>query len=432
MTASSLHLPPRLAAGARVALIAPAGPLAGDDDLDRAVEQSRALGWEPLIGDHAAGRHTYFSGDDAQRLHDLNAAIAHDAIDGIWCLRGGYGVMRLLDGIDYDMLRRHPKPLIGYSDVTAIHAAVSARCGLVSYHGPMARAPLSAFGMRSLKAAVIEGGESCGKADGARTLHGGTATGRLAGGNLALVASLCGTPYAVDLDGAILFLEDVNEPVYRIDRMFQQLLLSGGLRKCAGLVLGAFTEMPDQGSDAGRTVEDNFREVAAMLGIPCIAGAPIGHIDDQWTLPIGQVATLDADTCELRTTHPEIAHSHPRKHPMKSGTDLYAEAKSRIREVSPREVKAMQERGEAFTLLDVRDQNEVNLGKVPGAMHISRGTLEGKVESAIPRDANVVIYCAGGNRSALAAVTMQQMGYANVSSMSGGFRDWANEIGDVE
>lgn len=117
---------------------------------------------------------------------------------------------------------------------------------------------------------------------------------------------------------------------------------------------------------------------------------------------------------------------------MKSGNDLYSEAKARIREVSPRDVKAMQERGEHFTLLDVRDQNEVNLGKVPGAIHISRGTLEGKVEAAVPRDANVVIYCAGGNRSALAAVTMQEMGYKNVSSMSGGFRDWSAEIGDVE
>lgn len=117
---------------------------------------------------------------------------------------------------------------------------------------------------------------------------------------------------------------------------------------------------------------------------------------------------------------------------MKSGNDLYSEAKARIREVSPKDVKAMQARGDHFTLLDVRDQNEVNLGRIPGAIHISRGTLEGKVEAAIPRDADVVIYCAGGNRSALAAVTMQEMGYSKVSSMAGGFRDWATQIGDVE
>lgn len=301
MTSASLRTPPPLAPGARVALIAPAGPIAGDADLVRATDQARALGWDPLIGEHAAGRHAYFSGDDAERLHDLNAAIAHEAIDGIWCLRGGYGVLRILDGIDYDTLRRRPKALVGYSDVTAIHAAVSARCALESYHGPMARAPLSEFGMRSLRAAVVEGSESCGRADGAQVLRGGTAEGRLAGGNLALVAALCGTPYAVDLDGAIFFVEDVNEPVYRIDRMFQQLRLSGALARCAGLVIGAFTEMPDNGSDEGRTAGDIFREVAADLDVPCIVGAPIGHIDDQWTLPVGRVARLDADACELHT-----------------------------------------------------------------------------------------------------------------------------------
>ena len=104
----------------------------------------------------------------------------------------------------------------------------------------------------------------------------------------------------MDLDGAIFFVEDVNEPVYRIDRMFQQLRLSGALHRCAGIVLGAFTEMPDNGSDEGRTAGDIFREVAAEVGVPCIVGAPIGHIDDQWTLPVGRMARLDADACELR------------------------------------------------------------------------------------------------------------------------------------
>lgn len=117
---------------------------------------------------------------------------------------------------------------------------------------------------------------------------------------------------------------------------------------------------------------------------------------------------------------------------MKSGPDLFADAKRRVREVTPAEVREMQQRGESMVLLDVRDQAEVNLGKVPGAVHISRGTLEGKVEAAIPRDANVVIYCASGNRSALAAITMQEMGYEHVSSMAGGFRDWATSGGAVE
>lgn len=117
---------------------------------------------------------------------------------------------------------------------------------------------------------------------------------------------------------------------------------------------------------------------------------------------------------------------------MKSGTDLINAAKQRIRQVTPQETKAMLERGEKVVLLDVRDQNEVNLGRIPGAVHISRGTLEGKVEGAVPRDAAVVVYCATGNRSALAAVTLQEMGYTNVASMSGGFRDWATQVGEVD
>lgn len=293
-SSTSLLAPPLLAAGTRVALVAPAGPIRGADDVAIADAQAHALGWESVIGASALAKHAYFAGDDAARLRDLNAAIADDTIDGIWCLRGGYGTIRILDGLDYEALKRRPKALIGYSDITALHAAIGARCGIVSYHGPTARGRLTDFSRASLVAALIEGGDSCGHAVGAHTLHGGTARGRLAGGNLALVAALCGTPYAIDFEGAILVLEDVNEPVYRIDRMLQQLLLSG-MRSCAGLVLGAFTGMPDGGSDEGRTTADVFAEVAASLGIPCIAGAPVGHIDDQWTFPFGRVAELDAD-----------------------------------------------------------------------------------------------------------------------------------------
>ena len=300
MTASSLAVPQLLSPGVRVALVSPAGPLSGEHDVDLAVQQAQALGWEPVVGAHARGRHAYFSGADDERLADFNAAIADPHVDGIWCLRGGYGAMRILDGIDYHALRRRPKPIIGYSDITAIHAAVNARCDLVSFHGPTARGVLSDFSRASLVRAVIDGSDPCGTAIGAAVLRPGRATGRLAGGNLALVAALCGTPYAVDLDGAILVVEDVNEPVYRIDRMFQQLLLSGGLRRCAGLVIGTFSNMPDNGVDEGRTARDIFSEVAAAIGGPCLVDVPVGHIDDQWTVPMGRVAELDADTLSLR------------------------------------------------------------------------------------------------------------------------------------
>ena len=299
MSLTSLVLPPSLHAGARIALLSPAGHLSGQGDVDTAVEQARALGWEPVVAPHATSQHAYFAGTDAERLHDLNAAIGDGAVDGVWCLRGGYGAMRILDGIEYDALRRHPKPLIGFSDITAIHAAIHVRCGIATYHGPTARGGLTPFSRDSLVRAVIDGTDSCGLAADAATLVGGAARGRIAGGNLALVAALCGTPYAVDFADAIVVLEDVFEPVYRIDRMFQQLLLCG-LRECAGLVIGTFSAMPDKGVDSGRTLDDLFEEVARELGVPCIAGAPLGHIDDQWTIPLGRVAQLDADA---RTLH---------------------------------------------------------------------------------------------------------------------------------
>ena len=293
------HRPPVLTAGARVALVAPAGPLRGEEDLARAIGNVRALGWEPVVGAHALARHGYFAGGDENRLADLNAALADPAIDGIWCLRGGYGTMRLLDGVDYAALRRRPKAIIGYSDITALHAAIGVRCDLITYHGPTARAELSPFSRESLRHALFAGGEPCGVAPEARTVRPGVVRGPLAGGNLALLAALAGTPFAPRLDGAILFLEDVNEAVYRIDRMLRQLLLAGLLARCAGLVFGQFTNCPEESDDGARTVDEVIHETAAMLGVPCLANVPVGHVSDQWTLPLGATATLDTDAHAL-------------------------------------------------------------------------------------------------------------------------------------
>ncbi|HEY2897459.1 MAG TPA: LD-carboxypeptidase, partial [Gemmatimonadaceae bacterium] len=146
--------PPALAVGARVALLSPAGPLAGEVDLERAEHNARTLGWEPHACPHALAREGYLAGDDASRLADLNTAIRDPRVDAIWSLRGGYGAMRVLDAIDYDALRRAPKAIIGYSDITAIHLAVRARSSLVSFHGPTARAVLTPFSRQSLLCAT--------------------------------------------------------------------------------------------------------------------------------------------------------------------------------------------------------------------------------------------------------------------------------------
>jgi muramoyltetrapeptide carboxypeptidase len=289
---------PPIPSGSRVALVAPAGPLRIPADLDRAAENARKLGWEPVVGTNVRQHTAYFAGEDDQRAADLNAAIRDDDVTAIWCLRGGYGAMRLLDDIDYDALRRNPKAIIGFSDITAFHCAAERRGHVQSIHGPTARCKLTAFAERSLRATVSRQGDPCGEVPGATTLVGGRARGRLAGGNLAILAALHGTRYQPDYNGAILVLEDVNEAPYRIERMLLTLRLSGDLQRCAGIVFGSFTntgETEDKSLGGRRTVLEVLDEAAKAAGVPTICGAPVGHIDNQWSLPLGAMAELDAD-----------------------------------------------------------------------------------------------------------------------------------------
>ena len=286
--------PPPLAPGARVALVAPAGPLRGRDDLDRAVANVRDLGWEPVVATHALARSGYFAGHDDARARDLDEALRDARIDGVWCLRGGYGALRVLARIDWDALRARPKAVLGYSDVTALHGAIARQAGLVSYHAPTARTLLSAFSRASLARAVC-GEDSCGIAERARVVRPGRATGRLEGGNLAVFAALVGTPYLPSLDGAILVLEDVNEAVYRIDRMLVQLRLSGALHGVRAIIFGQCTNCPEESDDGARTLDDVLLELAHGLRVPCLAGVPVGHVQEQWTMPLGTLAELDAE-----------------------------------------------------------------------------------------------------------------------------------------
>ena len=282
-----------------MALLAPAGPLRSPTELSASIAHARSLGWEPIPGSHALRHDGYLAGTDAERLVDLNGALRDDRIDGIWCVRGGYGAMRLLPGVDYDAMRHRPKALIGYSDVTALHAAFATRSDVVTYHGPTARGELSAFSRESLLRATIEQGDSCGAARAARTLRPGRAAGRLVGGNLSLLAALAGTPYAPVYEDAILVLEDVGEPNYRIDRMLRQLALSGALSKLAGIAFGQFTEGSDPGDGNAGSLDSVLREAADIAAVPTLAGIPLGHVGEQWTIPLGARAELDAERHEL-------------------------------------------------------------------------------------------------------------------------------------
>lgn len=290
-------LPPRLRQGDSVALIAPAGALAGPERLAIAIERVEALGLRPRPGRHALDRHGYLAGTDDARVADINAALHDPDIRGIFALRGGYGTTRLLDAVDFAAFAGDPKVVIGYSDLTALLNALHARTGIVTYHGPVAAG--SAFGANVvdwLRRALFDETIGTLSAPMAQTIRPGRARGRLIGGNLSLIAALGGTPYALDFKDAIAFFEEVDEAPYRIDRMLTQLRSSGSLRGVRGIVVGecrncdAAPDTPFESSLA-YVLSDRLSD----LGVPTIVGAPIGHIDEQWTLPIGARVELDAD-----------------------------------------------------------------------------------------------------------------------------------------
>lgn len=305
-------VPPRLAPGSRVALIAPSGPLLERDDLERGADLCRALGFEPTISPNAGKAYGYLAGTDDQRLADLNAALASPSVDAVWCLRGGNGMNRIIDGVDFAGFARHPKAVIGFSDITVLLLGLWTKTGVVTFHGPVARAPMPNFQRwhfdRVLSNISPAGplGSPAPKPDVLIPKEGriitivpGTARGRLIGGNLTLLQALIGTPYFPNLDGAILFFEDVGEDVYRIDRMLAHLRGVGALQRVAGVAVGRFTEMKN-GTDGGALgLDEVLHTYLDPLQVPVAAGFPIGHIDDQWTLPVGVTAELDATRGEL-------------------------------------------------------------------------------------------------------------------------------------
>lgn len=320
VTGDRLVRPPRLRAGSRVALVAPAGPLLERDDLARAVELCIALGFEPALGSHAGARHGYLAGNDDARLADLDAALRDPAVDAVWCLRGGYGTTRILSRVDLDALRRQPKAVIGYSDVTSLVNAIPLRAGVVAFHAPMAREPLSAFSRRHLErvlgapepAGVLERPAAPADALAPRqgrivTLRGGVAEGPLVGGNLSLLQCLIGTPFFPAVDGALLFLEDVHEDLYRVDRMLAHLRMAGALDRIAGAVIGRFTDMNRATGDGALGFDEVLDTYFGPPGVPVAYGFPVGHIEDQWTLPVGARARLDAGAGTLALLEPAVS-----------------------------------------------------------------------------------------------------------------------------
>ena len=295
------HAPvPALPSQGLIGVIAPAGP--ATLDTDKAIAWMRARGYSLRVYPGVYERDGYLAGSDEVRLTDLHAAFADSEVDGIICLRGGYGTPRLLDRIDFDLLRCNAKPFIGYSDITALHLAISRYAGFVTFHGPMLNADLLSEKQKPTESSffnMLKGQMKAGSvlthpvAYPLTTIEPGIAHGRLLGGNLSIIAATMGTPYEMDAEGVILFIEDINEPLYRIDRLLTHLRLAGTLHKLRGVLVG------DIAGVDGPALERLLKQTFAPLRIPVLSGWRSGHCNPNLTLPMGALVRLDAGEKEL-------------------------------------------------------------------------------------------------------------------------------------
>ncbi|MBA4106695.1 MAG: LD-carboxypeptidase [Pirellula sp.] len=309
--------PKRLSPGDTIALIAPAGP-PDREQVMRFKNHIEQRGYKVKLRDDMFDVEGYLAGSDQRRADEFNEAFADPDVDGVLCVRGGYGCMRMMPLVDWEAVKKNPKLLLGFSDITALHAGMN-KAGIVSFHGP---GPASGLGseegptdftakyvVRAVETSAgpytVEVSESVSQV---ASFGKGKATGRLVGGNLSLISALEGTPYAIDTQDAILMIEDVNEAPYRIDRMVQQLKLAGKLDGIKGVVLGKFTEdfvREDKLTDDKRfDTTGVLRQYFENLGVPVLVNYPIGHYPQNCTVPLGGEVEIDADAKTLKILAP--------------------------------------------------------------------------------------------------------------------------------
>ncbi|MET1757162.1 LD-carboxypeptidase [Novosphingobium sp. RD2P27] len=312
--------PSRLHSGDTLGLVAPAGFVADRFGVDAIEDTVRAMGLVPKLAPHLTAREGYLAGDDRTRAADFQAMFADEDVAAVMSVRGGWGCARILPYLDFAALTRSPKLFIGFSDNTALHMAIAARCGFPTIHGSNASTSWRQSSWDAFHALAFEGATPTiatpsspaalltSGASRVRTFHSGKARGRLLGGNLSVLSALVGTPFLPDFTGAILFLEDVNESEYRIDRMLTQLALSGILARVAGIVFGQCTNCAEQAAGYGNfTIYEVLDRAFASLGVPAFQGAPFGHISGQVSIPEGVMAEIDADAGTIRVLEPAVA-----------------------------------------------------------------------------------------------------------------------------
>lgn len=302
--------PPALKQGSTIGIVAPASGVDGGD-VSGAVATLKRIGFNVKTGQHLSKGFGYLAATDEKRAAEFMKFIRDPEVDCVMAVRGGYGVMRILPMLNFDEIRANPKVIIGYSDITALVNSVYLKSGLIGFHGPVATSSFDPYSLDSFRR-VVMAANPAGEFSESTEFHGsrfseaqastvvpGKAQGRLVGGNLSIVSDMMGTPYEVPMEGNILFLEEVAEEPYRVDRMLTQLRLSGKLEKCAGVAFGRFTkcEAPRRGGEfqVSLSLEQVIRGALEPLKIPTVYGLSIGHITAKLTVPVGALATLDAD-----------------------------------------------------------------------------------------------------------------------------------------
>ncbi len=305
----------KLKYGDTIGFIGPSGAVRTEGTIERAVAETEKMGFRVKLGESCGQVYGYLSGTDEVRARDVNSMFLDDEVDAVFCLKGGYGTMRMLDLLDYEAIRKHPKIFVGYSDITAMHIAMLENADLVTFHGPMpvsnwSDGPMEAFTRDSLFNTLMndeafgeivnpEGYEK-------KTVNSGVCEGQLVGGNLSLIVGLLGTPYELNTKNRILFIEDVGEKTYAIDRMLTHLRLAGKFDDCAGVVLGDFKNCEMEYPGYSFTLEEIVRDVVAPCGKPVFSGLQSGHCTPKLTLPFGVNCRMDADACTLTVLEPAV------------------------------------------------------------------------------------------------------------------------------
>lgn len=311
--------PNRLRKGDEIRLVAPAGVIYETVRIDIALDSVAALGFKPTVGRHVTDRHGYFAGTDADRATDIMDAFKDPNVKGIFALAGGWGAARTLPYLDFELIRSNPKVLMGYSDITALLNAVYHKAGLITFHGPNATSRWDDFSAKSFQDMVTKAktvdlvnpqrrnNSLAVRENRIQTITSGRASGELVGGNLTVLTALAGTPYMPDFKGKVLFLEDIGEDIYRVDRMLSTLHLAGVFQDVAALVYGGFTRVENDGDGFGSfALMDIFNHYAQGTKAPTFYGAMFGHIDEKRTIPVGAVAEIDADRGSIRLLEPAV------------------------------------------------------------------------------------------------------------------------------